>query len=278
MTSLTSSPVIVLPGANGRTPDLGIFCSGSADLIRIEAIGYPGWQRYIANDFSAEVLIEDLAEQIANQVPLGPIRIIGISIGGHFGYAAALRLQSNGREIAGFCAIDTFMIDSSEPSAGWKAHALARGLELIRQRDIKELVSFLRSRFWRALFRLSRDRLRNLLRLVSSSDRLSTVLAFDRIFEEELSMRLLIREVAPWIGSLDRKPVALNAPAVLLRTAEAARDDEAWRRRCPNIEIVEIPGKHHTTFDTENVSALRDAFITATRGWNTPAAAQGRNR
>jgi hypothetical protein len=57
-------------------------------------------------------------------------------------------------------------------------------------------------------------------------------------------MYLLVREVVPWIASLDREPVALKARAILLRTRLTAGDDAAWRRRCPSIEIFEIPGRH----------------------------------
>ena len=126
MTDL-SSPIIFLSGAGGGAPDLNVFREGAEDTTRFEVVGYPGWKRYVADGFSAEVLIADLVEEIATRVPQGPIRIVGLSIGGHFGYAAALRLQSMGREIAGFCAIDTFMIASSKPSAGWKGRALAQG-------------------------------------------------------------------------------------------------------------------------------------------------------
>jgi thioesterase domain-containing protein len=210
-------------------------------------------------------LIADLVEEIATRVPQGPIRIVGLSIGGHFGYAAALRLQSMGREIAGFFAIDTFMIASSKPSAGWKGRALAQGLDLLRDWRFGEFARFLRSKFWRSLVRLAGSRLPSLLRGFSSSGRSPSLSAFDPVFEEELSMRLLIEAAAPWIASLDREPVALIAPAILLRTRLTASDDPAWRRRCPNIEIFELPGGHHTLFEAENVGSLRQAFLTLTR-------------
>ncbi len=85
--------------------------------------------------------------------------------------------------------------------------------------------------------------------------------------EAELSMRMLVRTTAPWLAELDRTPVPLEVPAVLLRTALAQGDDAAWRLRCPNIRIVEIPGHHHNLFDPENVSALHEAFIAATEEW-----------
>jgi thioesterase domain-containing protein len=262
----SSSPVIFLPGAGGGAPDLDVFREGAEDVTRFEVIGYLGWRRFVADGFSAEVLIADLVAQIVTRVPRGPIRIVGFSIGGHFGYAAALRLQGMGREIAGFCTIDTFMMVSPELSEGWKSRHLAEGLELLREQRFGEFARFVRSRFWRALFRLAGSRLSSLLQRFSSGRRPS-VPAFDPIFERELSVRLLIQAVAPWIASLDREPVELKAPAVLLRTGRTASDDPAWRRRCPNIEIFEIPGQHHTLFEAENFNSLREAFLTGTRSW-----------
>jgi thioesterase domain-containing protein len=110
-----SSSVLFLPGAGGGAPDLEVFREGVQDATRFEVIGYPGWKRYVADGFSAEALIAELAAQIVAKVPHGPIRIIGLSIGGHFGYAIGLHLQAMGREITGLCAIDSFMIESSEP-------------------------------------------------------------------------------------------------------------------------------------------------------------------
>jgi len=40
--------------------------------------------------------------------------MIGVSLGGHFAYALALRLKEMGREIAMLCAIDSFIVDSSQ--------------------------------------------------------------------------------------------------------------------------------------------------------------------
>jgi thioesterase domain-containing protein len=270
-----SNPIIFLSGAGGGAPDLGIFREGAEDATHFEVIAYPGWKRYAARGFTADVLIADLALAIATKIPEGPIHIVGLSIGGHFGYAVALRLQAMGREIAGFCAIDTFMISSSGPSAGWKSRAAAQGLELLRKRRFGEFVRFLRSKFWRASVRFVGDRLPSLVGKFSSSRRLSAFLASDPIFEEELSMRLLIRAAAPWIASLDREPVLLQAPTILLRTALASSDDEAWRRRCPNIDIFEIPGRHYSLFEPENIDTLHENFIAATRGWRVGVLSDG---
>ncbi|MGD0797005.1 MAG: alpha/beta fold hydrolase [Acidobacteriaceae bacterium] len=262
-----SCSFVFLPGAGGGEADLTVFRNRLGSAFHFEIVDYPGWQRYIDDSFSAEVLVAEIAEQISARVPQGPILLSGASLGGHFGYAAALRLQAMGREIAGFCAIDTFMIDSSGPSEGWQTRALAYGLELLRKGQFGKFTRFMRSRFWRALFRLASSRLTNLVRKSAPSGRLPIPLAVDPIAEEELSMRLLLRAVAPWVSSLDREPAALNVPVVLLRTPSTAGDDAAWRRRCPNIRIVEIPGQHLTLFAAENIGTLCDAFIAATSEW-----------
>jgi thioesterase domain-containing protein len=263
----SSAPVIFLSGAGGGAPDFSVFRDVDEDMPRFEPIVYPGWKRYVADGFSADVLIEDLVQLISAKVPSGPIRIVGLSIGGHFGYAVALRLQEMGREIGGFCAIDAFMIASSKPSARWKGRALAQVVELVRRRRFGEFIRFLRSRFWRALARLAGGRLPGLLSRLVSSSRSQALSALDPIFEEELSMRLLIETAAPWIASLDQKPIALRTPAILLRTTLTESDDAVWRSRCPNIKILEIPGQHHNLFDSENVGSLRKAFVAATYDW-----------
>jgi thioesterase domain-containing protein len=269
--------VFFLPGAGGGRPDwsndaaflaLGASFKGrEEDSIRFERIQYPDWRRWVDGGFSVEVIISELVEEIVAKAPDGRVWIVGFSIGGHFGYASALRLQAIGREIAGFCAIDTFMISSSEPKPGWKKRHLEEALRLLHNGRFHELALFLRKRFWRAQLRLLLATAPALLRILARSDRAPALAALDPVLEHELNMRVLMRGVAPWIGSLDRDPVAINAPVALLRTRKTAGDDSAWRRRCPNIEIIEIDGDHSTLLDPENAGSFRKAFEAATHNW-----------
>ena len=256
---------VYLPGAGGGEADLAVLRRSLGDAFRFETADYPGWRRYIDDRFTAETLLEELTTKISTSMPQGPILIVGVSLGGHFGYAAALQLEAMGRKIGGICAIDTFMIDSSGPSEGWQTRALGQALELVREGRIGKLMRFARSRFWRALFRLSGSRLTGIIRSSAVSGRLPWILAWDPIAEEELSMRLLLRKVAPWVPSLDCDPAPLNVPAVLLRTPLTATDDATWKRRCPSMKIYEIPGQHLALFEPENISSLSNAFTTATR-------------
>jgi len=259
--------LVFLPGAGGTIGSLSVFRAGTDDGTDIELIQYPSWQRYAADGYSAEILVEDLVNQIDARLPHGSIHMAGMSLGGHFAYAAALRLQAKGREVAGVCMIDAFMIESSDPSPQWKVRALSEVLELIRKLDRDGFLQFIRSRFRRLLLRLVGGRLPSLVKRFASNRIASSIVASDSILEGELTMRLLIHEIAPWLASIDQAPRPLNAPAILLRTGFTAGDDAAWRRRCPKIKIYEIPGNHHSLFAPENIDAFRDVFVRATAEW-----------
>jgi len=260
-------PLAIFPGAGGGAPNLSAFTASDADLSRLSMIRYPGWTRYLLADFSADALIRELASEVASRAPSGPIGLIGVSLGGHFGYAVALQLQAMGREVAGLCAVDSFMVTTAAATPGWGRRHFVRALGYLRQGSFERLSAFARLLFWRALMRLAGGRAPALLRRFQNSSRLRAALARYPTFELELSMRLLMREVAPWLAALDRDPPPLAIPCAFLRTGRNAGDDPKWRRRCPNVEIVEIPGDHETLFDPGNIEAFREAFLSATRDW-----------
>jgi thioesterase superfamily protein len=254
------SPVIVLPGAGNMAPDLTMFAA-PGDAVCFKTIGYPGWQRFVERGFSLEVFVSELASQIAAMVPQGPIRILGFSLGGHFGYAAALALQARGREISGFCAIDSFIIPPTTQRT-----PVRNGYRLLRDGRFGDFVR-------RTMIISAGDRLPSLLRGLAPSGRVPPS------FAEEARMQLLIRQAEPWIRSLDIEPIALKAPAILFRTKESAGDDATWRRRCPGVEIFEIPGDHRTIsevlensrdlktpFAPKIIGAIRESFLNAMSG------------
>jgi thioesterase domain-containing protein len=259
-----SQTFLYLPGGGGGGEhDLENFAAGLDRRIRFETIHYPGWKRYVAEDFSADALVAELTAEVLRRAPPGPIRLMGLSIGGHFAYAIALCLLEMGREVALFCAIDSFMVASSQPRAGWQKRALSDAFDLLKKGRLKDFVRLVQSKVWRALLRLAGGRLAGQLRRSSANGQLPAMFAGDGVAEQELSMRLLLREVAPWVAELDRNPKPLSVPAILLRTEVSASFDEAWKQRCPNIVLREVPGKHLTLFEPENIGGLCDAFETA---------------
>ncbi|MBB5056945.1 thioesterase domain-containing protein [Granulicella aggregans] len=263
-----------LPGAGGGGEgDLAELAAGLDFPVSFEPVRYPGWQRSMAEGFSAEILLEELAAEIERKVPSGPIRIMGMSIGGHLGYTIALRLQAKGREIAGLCVVDSFMIESSKATAGWQGRALAQGMDLLRKGRYMTFARFIRSKAWRGLLRLGGKPLLSLVGRVSGSGGMNTLLARDAMADQELSMRLLIVHLAPWLKELDCEPVPLIAPVALLRTKVSARDDLSWMRRCPYVSIYEVPGTHETLFEAENIGEMRKAFGAAAMEFSRAGAA-----
>jgi thioesterase domain-containing protein len=268
--TLADPPVVFLPAAGGLPPDLSLLREGPSDRTRFIAIRYPGWRRYAEVGFSADGLIQSLLEQILTAVPSGPLALLGVSLGGHFGYALALRLRALGRDVAGFCAIDSFMVTTSAVGQGWLGRAMDDAFYLLRKGRLGEFLRQLLAKFWRTLLRLAGSRLVGWARWARGKSVGASPAASESLFEFELNLRLLLRTTAPWVASLDRNPTALNIPAALLRTPLTSVDDEAWRGRCPQIEILEIPGGHQTLFEAENIAALRSAFIAAKERWRQP--------
>ncbi len=253
-----------LPGAGGvREGDLTAFASGFHPALNFETIGYPGWRRYVEEGFSAETLIAELTAEVVKKAPSGPISLIGLSLGGHFAYAVALGLQAMDREVDLLCAIDSFMVTSSAPREGWQVRAISECLDVLKRRRLNEVGAWVQSKAWRALLRLTGDQLMSRLRKASRRGRPPAIFSNESMAERELSLRLLLRAVVPWLADLDRNPLPLKAPTILLRTQPNAYYDEAWRHRCPDIIIREVPGKHRTLLTPENLDSLRGAYTTA---------------
>jgi len=257
--------MIVLPGASGKAPRASFFEAASDGRCPVLTMTYPGWRRYAEAGFAPPALIDDLAAKVTEFVPSGRLVIAGVSIGGHFGYALALRLEAMARELAGVCAIDTFMIDSASPSVGWQRRAWEQARKMFSERRFRDLLRLIHSKFWRAAMRAGGARLPGLLERYTVLG--ASVAGEGSMFEEELSMRSLIRLVAPWVASLDVDPIPLTVPFALIRGASTALDDVAWRRRCPHAVVHEVAGDHFTMWDAENIDALRRTFSDVINPW-----------
>jgi thioesterase domain-containing protein len=254
----------MLSGAGGGAFDVRAFAQDPSEAERFIPVLYPGWRRYAAAGFGAEDLVRDLADEIAGWG--ARVAILGVSLGGHLGYAVALRLKSLGVEVAGLCVVDSFAIASSAVRPGSAGRHFAR-LRSLAGGGAGGLWRHGRSLFWRALLRMAGDRVAPSLQRWGDSGLLRAVFALDPALEQELSMRLLMRATAPWLVEIDRVPHPLRLRAAHLRTATAAESDGLWRARCPGIDIVEIPGGHDDLLNPGNYAGIRRAFASATGDW-----------
>jgi thioesterase domain-containing protein len=249
---------IYLPGADNNPQVLAAFARGLDDYSFLY-VGYPGWRRYAARDFTFEQLAHELAIEINERVPSGPIRIVGCSIGGHLGYAAALHLQSMGRKVIALCTIDSYITPQKrlvESNGSRKPGVLNRVFDLLRAGNLSDLSIFIETRFLRALFRSGG---RYLIKAGSYIPRRNHV-TDSTLLQYEWSMHLLLQRMRPWSAKVNHSPVALHIPVAALRTSMSAIDDETWRQRCPEITFHEILGFHDDLLTPEFIAGVRDCF------------------
>ena len=134
----SSSPVIFLPGADGCAPNLDVFRESVDDMTPFEVIGYPqsDCRRLLSGSGIAERGGAD-----SNKGATGTNNNTGdISV-----MQLRFACQGMGREIAGFCAIDTFMMVSPELSEGWRA-APSRRLRAFTRAAIRRVTAALYDR------------------------------------------------------------------------------------------------------------------------------------
>ena len=77
-----------------------------------------------------------------------PVVLLGVSIGGHFAYATALRLESLGHTVAGLCIIDSGSITATR-SAHWKARHVSHAVDLLRRGRPGAVALHARQLVWR---------------------------------------------------------------------------------------------------------------------------------
>jgi thioesterase domain-containing protein len=233
---------------------------GFGGSTRFQRISYPSWRWYTDHDPSLAALVDELVRQIEITVPEGPIAILGFSIGGHFGYLTALKLQEARRQITAFCAVDALRVHSAAASPGWLGRAAKKCMGLISKRQFADLLIVFRSRFWRTLLRLCQGRLLTIARAVDAAGVLKILFHTDPLLVDELKMRLLIQTTAPGLAAIDSEPQALATPTILLRTATGNKSDEYWSRRCPTLYVCEVPGDHETMLEQQNWEAAVQLF------------------
>ena len=256
---MTGPQVIVLPGSGGGSPDVEPFRAGYGSTVQFRWLTYPSWRWYLKRR-CFEDLIAHLASQIEPHAPNGPLHILGFSLGGHLGYAVAMRLHKTATAVAGFCVVDAFAVSSAAARPGWMSRFGALLMRLLVERQFGELAREMHPRVWRTLLRLAAGQLVCVLTWLERFGVVTRISELDPLFEHELTMRLLLRLAAPGIAALDNDPEQFTVPTVLLRTAETASSDAYWKRRIPDIEICDIPGNHPSMMAPENMAAMGRVF------------------
>jgi thioesterase domain-containing protein len=250
---------LTLAGAGGGHVDPSMFADPPDARLKFLALELPDWRWHLAAARTHADLVQHLVAQASALVPDGPLRFVGTSLGGHLAFETAVRLQAAGRAIGGLCLLDTFFGRPPvaaptrfrrELGRAWRGGTLGRFVATHVSRRSLGLWSRLRSRAWQQHAR---------------AGTWPWDLRPGSLLEREWSMRLLLRLASPAAAAEPATPLA--APVLLLRTTEGVRDDDTWRRRCPRLEVHELPGDHHTLGSPETAQAIRPTFSAGTRDW-----------
>ena len=250
-----AASLFLFPGIGGDDPWLMLFRAG---LPPVTMIRYPDWpeQDLLGIDFDG--LVDHVTAQILRQAPAGPLQLAGYSLGGHVGYATALRLRALGRDnrrlrdpgqfLGPRCEMGSVMV-AAAPGSFHRHGAARRGSPVggAFPREADDAVRPRRGARHRTTPRRAAARFR-----FSSSPCAGRGTAPPQLH--------------PLAGQAAKKPAPLDVAVTLFRSEEHGLEESAdlgWATCCPNLHVVPIRGTHHGMFDESNMAAFRAAFTTA---------------
>ena len=107
--------VFLLPGIFGDEPPLADLRAALAGRVDFELLDYPDVDRPSREirDFSG--ILDGVVERIRSRRPSGDVHIAGYSFGGQVGFAAACRLQEEGRQIGLLALLDSRALSLKVP-------------------------------------------------------------------------------------------------------------------------------------------------------------------
>jgi polyketide synthase 13 len=198
---------------------------------------------------------------------VGPVLLAGYSFGGIVAFAVADGLTRAGYSVRFLGLLDSEAHLPARSGAVFPRHVTPRRkwrklgniMAALRNGTAAEVLAGIVAR------RLSSPRWKTVLVLVARTHRVLLPRNFDRHLSHELQMNLFRPMVRQWSVMSDLLP-PLDAIAVLFRTddhAAGASPDLGWRRLCPRLTIVPVPGTHLGMLRAPNLAQVCAAFARA---------------
>ena len=113
-----SAKVFLLPCIFGDEPSFANFRAALAGRVDFELLDYPDIDRPSSEIRDFDIILKRTVERIRSLHPAGDVHIAGYSFGGLVGFAAACRLQAEGRRIGLLALLDTPALGLKMPSSG----------------------------------------------------------------------------------------------------------------------------------------------------------------
>jgi thioesterase domain-containing protein len=259
MASLEPTEVLVFPGLGGDHRELAALRTGCAPAVRCVTVDFPDWTEIYTKPMDLDGLIAHCVARVNELAPRGRLRLAGYSFGGTMAYAVAVALAESGRDIARLGLLDSPakpFVATKPPSVRgrWRRfEAAVRKGET--HGEIAGTISGLVMRTGNARMLLALGSLRRFRLPFDMQEHLN----------KPITCRLREKLLLDLIDRMQSPQPKLDVPAVVFRSTRQheveAAPDLGWSKHLSSLEIVNLPGDHHTVIKSENIARLCKAFV-----------------
>jgi thioesterase domain-containing protein len=261
--------IFLLPGMGGDEPRLVRFRMEWEGLARIVLLEYPDWTQLLDRNESMEILVRHFLRRIEEELPDGPVWLLGYSLGGNCAHAVALHLAGIGREVAFVGLLDA---EAMPGLSDILSAQLQDGVTPLQEvlRFLQDIVRVVRAIPQQALTRvvaltivrrLTSPWARSALSVAARYRRTRLPVRFNYHLHAYLNEARRVDAVRLWHRNLTQAPVPLFIPAFLFRSEERLPGEAAdlgWERHFPQLEILNFAGTHETIFEPPHLKTLCD--------------------
>ena len=124
---MNSKRVFLLPCIFGDEPSFASFRAALAGRVDFELLDYPDVDRPSAEIRDFDFILKRTVERIRSLQPNGDVHIAGYSFGGLVGFAAACRLQAEGRRVGLLALLDSPTLSVKMPGSSGARDAAPGG-------------------------------------------------------------------------------------------------------------------------------------------------------
>ncbi|WP_161557457.1 thioesterase domain-containing protein [Acidisarcina polymorpha] len=250
------SPLFLLPGLKDNDPEFDRVWLPLEDSLPVHRVNYLDWTDLVVPGSHFAEVVAFVKRQIEREVPVGPLRIAGYSIGGRVAYAVALAFQHEGRDDLRVAILDAPAIsEPSGPSRGKKLHSLISNVLDFRVREV--LASVIAKGLTKVTFR-------PVLQLLSRFRSVPLIFRFDGYLHPKITMQMELQLARPWWSAITRSNCFLTAPVFLFRSRDydsVGNDDLGWTDFCSDCKVFRVPGDHQTMLQTDNNAMLLSTLL-----------------
>ena len=246
--TVRASHVFLLPGIFGDEPPLADFRSAFQGRLDFELLDYPDIDRPSVEIRDFEGIVSRTLDRIRSLQPSGKVHIAGYSFGGLVGFAAACRLQGEGRQIGLLSLLDSRALGLKVSGSG-----------VMRNRDAAP-----------GLWGMGADAASRLLIAAGLPEVVRwTVGPIGKIFGSDAAhglRRLLLQNLRG--RSLNGMTLGrFDGPLILFRAMEqpvpGLPDDLGWSAHCASVRTVPVRGDHTSMFGADHLTANAEIIWSA---------------